>query len=154
MSETYESRVRGQSSRVQVGVLSRESGLSSVSVLAAQVTSLAGLRLGGIAGRSLAAHVRVQMSAGTSAVAVRRNRLSVEVVHERTASLGKASEGDLELDALAVGAGGGLDGSGESAALLGGKSTDVLGAHGVAHYDGSGSALGGDSGGRGQNGDD
>lgn len=94
------------------------------------------------------------MSASVSAVAIGRDGLSVEVVHEWAASLGEASERDLELDAFAVGAGGGFDGSGESAALLGGESTDVLGAHGVAHYDGSGSALGGDGGGRGQDGDD
>jgi hypothetical protein len=94
------------------------------------------------------------MSAGTSAVAVRGNRLGVEVVHEGTASRREASKGDGELDALAVGAGGSLDGSGKSAALLHRKSTNVLGAHGVAGDDGSGSALSGNSGGRGQDGDD
>jgi hypothetical protein len=60
-------------------LLSGERALGDVTVLAAQVTNLAGLGLGRIARRSLATQVRVEVSAGTSAVAVGRNWLGVNV---------------------------------------------------------------------------
>jgi hypothetical protein len=67
-------------SRVGRGnVLGRERALGNVSVLAAQITSLASLRLARIAEGSLAAEVRVQVSAGSGAVAISRDWLGVDV---------------------------------------------------------------------------
>jgi hypothetical protein len=65
------------------------------------------------------------VSAGTRAVAVGRNRLLVEVVHEGTARCGKTREGDLELDAGTIRARLGDDSTTERAAFLDGQSGDV-----------------------------
>lgn len=54
---------------------------SNVAVLAAEITSLASLRLGGITNRCLATLVGVKVSAGARAVSVGRHRLLVDVVH-------------------------------------------------------------------------
>jgi hypothetical protein len=155
-------------------VLGRERALGDVSVLATQVTCLAGLGLARVAGRSLAAEVRVQVSAGSSAVAISRDWLGVDVlgsqyiascspsmtlltVHERAASLRKTCDRHSELDALAIGGGSALNGTSKSGAGLLRKSTSVLGADGVAGYLRSGSdgrGLCSDGSGRSQNGDD
>jgi hypothetical protein len=63
-------------------VLCRELPLGDVSVLAAQVTGLAGLGLAGIAERDLATLVRVKVSSSTSAVAISGDGLSVDVFME------------------------------------------------------------------------
>ena len=54
---------------------------SDVAVLASQVTNLTCLWLGGVTRWDLAAYVWVQVSQGCGAVAVRRHRLIVDVVH-------------------------------------------------------------------------
>jgi hypothetical protein len=80
---------------------------SDVTVLSAQVASLARLGLGGIAHGGLATNVGVKVGTSASAVAVRRNGLCVHVVHEG-ATLGRQTrDGDGELDTGAVGVGGG-----------------------------------------------
>lgn len=56
-----------------------------VTELAAQVTSLARLRLASIADGDLATLVGVKVGASAGAVAVRGDRLLVKVVHEGTA---------------------------------------------------------------------
>jgi hypothetical protein len=79
-------------------------------------------------------------------------------VHEGATSLGKTREGNGELDTLAIGTGGGLDGASESGTGLLGKSTNELVADGVVGHLRSGRnsrGLSSDgSGGRGQHGDD
>jgi hypothetical protein len=55
--------------------------LSNVSVLAAQVSCLAGLGLRSIADGLFTTLVWVKVSASTGAVAIRRNWLFVDVVH-------------------------------------------------------------------------
>jgi hypothetical protein len=81
----------------------------------------------------------------------------IRTVHEGAASLGQASDGDSEVDTLAIGTGGGLDGTTESRTSLLRKRADVLGADGVAGHFRSGSdgrGLSSDGGGRSQDGDD
>jgi hypothetical protein len=121
-----------------MNILNRPLLRGDESVLAAQVTSLARLGLGRIAGRDLAALVRVQVRAGSSAVAVLGDGLLVDVVQEWTASIGKARELDGELDTGTIGAGDGHDGACERAASFGGEGRDVAGSAGVASYNGCG----------------
>lgn len=94
-------------------------------MLAGQITSLAGLGLGSIADGNFAALVGVQVSTCTSAVAVRWNRLLVNVVHERTALGRKTRDGDREFDASAIFGGHGVERSSQSRALLLRESCDV-----------------------------
>jgi hypothetical protein len=80
---------------------------SDVAELSAQVAGLARLGLGGIAHGSLATNVGVKVGTSSSAVAVRRNGLCVQVVHEG-ATLGRQTrDGDGELDTGTVVVGGG-----------------------------------------------
>ena len=69
-------------SRIRLAVIFGE-----IAVFPAQVAHLAGLRLAGVAGRSLAALVRVQVSSSTGAVAISRDRLLVDVVHYDSISI-------------------------------------------------------------------
>jgi hypothetical protein len=81
----------------------------------------------------------------------------IRTVHEGAASLGQTSDGDSEVDALAIGTGGSLDGTSESRTGLLRKRTDVLGADGVAGHlrsGGDGRGLSSDGGGRSQDRDD
>jgi hypothetical protein len=114
--------------RERIDLLSRELPRCEVAVLAAQVAGLARLGLAGIANGHLAALVRVEMGTGGSAVAVLRDWLLVEVVHEGTASGWEAAEGDTEQDTDAIGSGDGGDGAAERAALLDRQGSDVAGA--------------------------
>jgi len=56
-----------------------------VAVLSTQVAGLASFGLASVADGDLATVVRVEMSAGGGAVAISRDGLGVDVVHERTA---------------------------------------------------------------------
>lgn len=67
-------------------------------MLAAQVTDLASGWLLGVAGRLFAANEGVQVGQGLCAVAIRRDRLVVNVVEERAAFSGKTCNVDLDLD--------------------------------------------------------
>ena len=121
---------------------------SDVAKLAAKVTSLASLRLASITDGYLAALVGVEMSASASAVAVGRNRLLVEVVHEGTALGRKTRDGDSELDAVAILSRDGSDRTTDGILLLLRQSSNVRGALGVAADYGSrddSGGLGGDS---------
>lgn len=151
---TYESRVGRQSSRVQVCVLGGKLLGAEVSVLAAQVTSLAGLGGARVARHGLAVVVRVQVSTSGSAVAVGRDRLSMNVVHERAASGWETGKVNAKLDTLAVGSGGTLNGTREGASRLLRKRSNVLCADGVVCYYGGVGRLSGDGRSRGQDGDD
>lgn len=62
-------------------LLSKEWALGDVSVLASQITNLAGGGIRRIAGWHLATDVRVQMGFGSSAVAVSRHWLVVNVIY-------------------------------------------------------------------------
>ena len=75
-------------------------------MLAAQVTDLASLGLAGIADRHLAALVRVEVSASSSAVAIAGDRLLVDVVHEWAALCWQTRDRDGELNASAIASGG------------------------------------------------
>ena len=100
---------------------------SDVSVLAAQVTGLACLRLRGVADGHLAALVRVEMGAGASAVAIGGNGLLVDVVHEGTTGGGEARKGNGEADAFAISARDGGNGTTEGAAGFLRQSAHVAG---------------------------
>lgn len=150
--KTYESRVRRRGRRVGVEVAGGEGVAVKSSVLAAQVTSLANLGLAGIAGLVLAVVVGVQVSTGSSAVAIGRNGLSMDVVHERTASRRETIKVNVEPDTLAVLARGTLNVAREVAACLFGQSSNVLGTSGVVGGDGC-VALSADNRGCGQEGD-
>jgi hypothetical protein len=106
-------------------------------MLSAQVTGLASLGLAGIAGRSLATLVGVEMSASASAVAVGGDWLLVDVVNEGSTSGWEAGERDTEQDASTIGSRDTSNGTTESAALLGRKSSDVAGAGWAAADHGS-----------------
>lgn len=71
----------GQCGCVEVEVLLGQTGAVDGAVLAAEITDLAGLRLGRIAERVFAALVGVEMGEGAGAVAVGGNGLVVDVVH-------------------------------------------------------------------------
>lgn len=75
---------------------------SDVAMLAAQITGLACLRLAGVADRNLATLVGVEVSASASAVAIRRDRLLVNVVHEGSALGRETRNRNSELDAFAI----------------------------------------------------
>jgi hypothetical protein len=135
-------------------VLSRPLLRRNVSVFSAQITRLARLGLARIANRDLAALVRVQMGASSSAVAVGGHRLLVQVVHEGATSSGQAGEGDAELDADAVRGRDGSDGAADGAAFLDGQRSDVAGAGGAVGDLGRGGGLRAGEGGRGDEGDD
>jgi hypothetical protein len=93
-----------------VNLLGGELSSGEVSVLSAQVAGLARLRLAGVAGRSLAALVGVQVGTGGAAVAT-HDWLLVEVVHEGAAGCRETSELNGELDTYAILAGDGRDGA-------------------------------------------
>lgn len=108
-------------------------------MLAAQITSLARLGLAGVAGRDLAALVRVQVRASRSAVAVLGDGLLVDVVQEGATSVREARELDREADTGAISAGNGHDGACERAAGLRGEGRNVRGSARVASNNGCGS---------------
>lgn len=110
---------------------------SDVAVLAAQVTDLAGFGLAGVAGRGFTALVRVKMSTSTSAVAVGRHRLLVNVVDERTALGWETRERDGELDAVAIIGRDSSNRATNSVLLLIRQGSNVRGALGVAGNYGS-----------------
>jgi len=97
-----EGRSAWLSRRIEVVILGRERVRGDPAILAAQVTHLAGLGLGGIASRSLATTVWVQVRPGQRAVAV-GGRPLMNVVHEGTTLLGEVLKPDGELDALPIG---------------------------------------------------
>jgi hypothetical protein len=99
-----------------------------VAVLSTQVTRLARVGLAGVANGDFATLVRVQVSASAGAVAVGRDGLLVNVVHERTSSSGQSCERDAELDAVTLGSRDSDDGATERAAFLDGQSSDIAGA--------------------------
>lgn len=120
---------------------------SHVAVLAAQVTSLAGLGLGSIADGHLAALIGVKVSLGGGAVAILWDGQLVDVVHEGTTLSWKTRNGELEVDASSVGGGGSRKRAAEGAAGLLRKSSNIANASGVASDDRSRSAgLGADNG--------
>lgn len=127
---------------------------AEVSVLAAQVASLAGLGRARVARHGLAVVVGVQVTTSSSAVAVGRDRLGMDVVHERAASGWETGKVNAKLDTLAVGTGGTLNGTREGASGLLGKRSNVRCADGVVCYYGGVGRLSGDCRSRGQDGDD
>ena len=153
-ARTYESRVGRRGRRVQVDVAGGECVAFKGSVLAAQVARLANLGLAGIALFVLAVVVRVQVSASTRAVAVGRNGLSMDVVHERAASSRETRKVNVEAHALAAVGRRALNGASEAAAVLGRQCGNVLGTSRVVGGDGCVASLGGDGRGRGQEGDE
>ena len=129
--------------------------LSDVAELAAQVTGLASLWLGFIANGHFATLVRINVSAGSRAVAIFRDTLLVEMVHERTALGGKTLDVDGEFNAISVFAGGSMDFSDEAAFAL--DVGNVQGAPRVACGKGSrsdGGGLGANSGSQGKGGEE
>ena len=106
----------------------RATGLSKVGVLAGEITNLACLGLGWVTDRNFAALVRIQVSAGTSTVAISGHWLLMDVVHcdvvsmimcnitwkgltEWAALSRKTRNGDTENGSLAIGVGDGVDGA-------------------------------------------
>jgi hypothetical protein len=59
----------------------REALVGRLAVLAREIADLTGSGSRSIAGRSLAAHERIQMGASSSAVAVSRDGVVMDVVH-------------------------------------------------------------------------
>lgn len=99
-------KVRGISfveGAVRVYVFLRPGLFCHVAKFTTQVTSLAGLRLGGIADGDLAAQVGIKVGSSTSAVSIGGNRLGVDVVHKGTALSWETRERDGEANTLAVG---------------------------------------------------
>ena len=117
---------------IRVYALLRPLLSSDVAILSAVVARLARLWLAGIADGDLAALVRVKMGTSGSAVAVLRDWLLVDVVHERTPGGWEAGEGDAELDTDTVGSSNSLNRATKRAALLDGESRDVASTSWVA----------------------
>jgi hypothetical protein len=100
----------------------------NVAVLSTQVTGLARVRLAGVADGDFATLVRVQVSASASAVAVCGYGLLVDVAHEWTTGSRESSEGDAELDAVALGSRDSDDRTTDGVAFLDRQSSDIAGA--------------------------